>query len=93
MSEHYLICAITGKTRKTTSKYLEQVCKKHSMTIEQYKGNYICREAAVLLNAGKTIEEIRAMIPNPPNGVIGNEQLTIMRSLNVTKQKSTKFLG
>jgi len=93
MSEHYLRCAITGKTRKTTTKYLEQVCKKHSMTSEQYKGNYICREAAVLLNAGKTIEEIRAMIPTPPDTIISNEQLTIMRSLNITKQKSTKFIG
>ncbi len=93
MSEHYLICNITGKIRKTTPKYLDQVSKKHSMTYEQYKSNYISREAAVLLNAGKTVDEIRALIPNAPQTSITSEQLAIMRTLNVTKQKGSKLLG
>lgn len=92
MTSYTLECAITGKRRKTTPIYLESVAKKHSLSPEQYIENYISREAAVLLNAGKSIEEIRKLIPNPPTRVITDEQLVLMRSLNVTKHKNSKLL-
>ena len=91
MTSYYLECAITGKRRKTTPIYLEGVAKKHNLSIEQYMANYICREAAVLLNAGKSVEEVRAMIPNPPQRIIGETELVLMRSLNVTKHKNSKL--
>ena len=93
MSEHYLICAITGKTRKTTIDYLQKVCAKHKMGIDEYKKYYISREAAVLLNAGKTVEEIRSMIPKPPTNVVMVEDLDKMRSLNVTKRRVSRLNG
>lgn len=92
MNSHLLVCAITGKKRKTTTAYLESVCKKHNLTPSQYIENYISREAAVLLNAGKSVDEIRAMIPNPPTRLIGDNDLVLMRSLNVTKHKSSKLM-
>lgn len=91
MSDHYLICAITGKTRKTTPIYLEKVCTKHNLSIEDYKRYYISREAAVLLNAGKLVDDIRAMIPKPPTNVIEGADLIKMRSLNVTKRKVSRL--
>jgi translation initiation factor IF-1 len=92
MNSHTLVCAITGKKRKTTTTYLEGVAKKHNLTPVQYIENYISREAAVLLNAGKSIDEIRAMIPNPPTRTISEGELVLMRSLNVTKHKSSKLM-
>lgn len=92
MTSYLLVCAITGKKRKTTPTYLDSVSKKHNLTPTQYMDNYISREAAVLLNAGKSIEEIRTLLPNPPTRVITEEQLVLMRSLNVTKHKSSKLL-
>ena len=91
MNDHYLVCAITGKTRKTTDKYMAKVCAKHNMSIEDYKKYYISREAAVLLNAGKTIQEIRAMIPNAPVNEVADNELQRMRSLNVTKRKVSRI--
>lgn len=92
MNSHFLVCAITGKKRKTTTAYLAKVCKKHSMTPNQYIQNYISREAAVLLNAGKSIGDIRSLIPNPPTREITETELVIMRGLNVTKHKNSKLL-
>jgi hypothetical protein len=92
MNSHLLVCAITGKKRKTTTAYLAKVCKKHSMTPNQYINNYISREAAVLLNAGKSVQEIRALIPNPPMREITEGELVVMRGLNVTKHKNSKLL-
>lgn len=89
---YLLVCAITGKKRKTTPTYLDSVAKKHNLSPTQYMENYISREAAVLLNAGKSVDEIRALLPNPPTRVITEEQLVLMRSLNVTKHKSSKLL-
>lgn len=91
MTDHYLVCAITGKTRKTTPSYLDKVCGKHKMTVEEYKRYYISREAAVLLNAGKTVEEIRAMLPKPPTNEVLVSDLDKMRSLNVTKRKVSRL--
>lgn len=92
MTSYLLVCAITGKKRKTTPTYLDSVAKKHNLSPTQYMENYISREAAVLLNAGKSVDEIRALLPNPPGRVITEEQLVLMRSLNVTKHKSSKLL-
>lgn len=92
MTSYLLVCGITGKKRKTTPIYLDAVAKKHNLTPTQYMENYISREAAVLLNAGKSVEEIRALLPNPPTRVITEEQLVLMRSLNVTKHKNSKLL-
>lgn len=92
MTSYLLVCAITGKKRKTTPTYLEGVAKKHNLSPTQYMDNYISREAAVLLNAGKSVDEIRALLPNPPTRVITEEQLVLMRSLNVTKHKNSKLL-
>lgn len=92
MTSYLLVCAITGKKRKTTPTYLESVAKKHNLSPTQYMDNYISREAAVLLNAGKSVDEIRALLPNPPTRVITEEQLVLMRSLNVTKHKNSKLL-
>lgn len=92
MTSYLLVCAITGKKRKTTPTYLDSVAKKHNLSPTQYMENYISREAAVLLNAGKSVDEIRALLPNPPVRVITEEQLVLMRSLNVTKHKSSKLL-
>lgn len=92
MTSYLLVCAITGKKRKTTPTYLESVAKKHNLSPTQYMDNYISREAAVLLNAGKSVNEIRALLPNPPTRVITEEQLVLMRSLNVTKHKNSKLL-
>lgn len=91
MDGHYLTCAITGKTRKTTPIYLEKVCAKHRMSFDEYKKYYISREAAVLLNAGKTVEEIRAMLPKPPTNEVMLSDLDKMRSLNVTKRKVSRL--
>lgn len=92
MTSYLLVCAITGKKRKTTPTYLESVAKKHNLSPTQYMDNYISREAAVLLNAGKSVNEIRALLPNPPTREITEEQLVLMRSLNVTKHKNSKLL-
>jgi hypothetical protein len=59
--------------------------------MEDYKRYYISREAAVLLNAGKLVDDIRAMIPRPPTNVIGCDDLIKMRSLNVTKRKVSRL--
>lgn len=91
MNGHYLICAITGKTRKTTPDYLEKVCRKHNLSADDYKRYYISREAAVMLNAGKTVEEIRLLIPASPMTAITDEELIKMRSLNVTKRKKVNL--
>ena len=92
MEPHFLICPITGKSRKTTIKYLQGVAKKHSMTIEQYKDHYMCRDAAVLLNGGMTIEEIRTKVPNAPQTIISPDKLTRMRKIHTPVQKVAKLL-
>ena len=92
MEPHFLICPITGKSRKTTIKYLQGIAKKHSMTVEQYKDHYMCRDAAVLLNNGLTIEEIRGKVPNAPQVTIAPEKLDKMRKIHVPTQKVAKLL-
>ena len=92
MEPHYLTCPITGKTRKTTIKYLQGVAKRHMLTIEQYKDLYMCRDAAVLLNGGMTIDEIRTKVPNAPQIQISPDKLDKMRKIHVPVQKVAKIL-
>lgn len=54
-----LTCLVTGRSRPTTQTYLENKAKRLNANPADVSKNYICREAMVLLNAGKTHTEVR----------------------------------
>ena len=53
-----LTCIITGKTRPTSSQYLEEKAKVAGSK-EEFLKHYICRDALTLLKQGKTVSEVR----------------------------------
>jgi len=53
-----LTCIITGKSRPTSSEYLEEKAKKAGSK-EEFLKHYICRDALTLLKQGKSVADTR----------------------------------
>lgn len=59
-----LTCLVTGRTRPTGQTYLEKQASRFG-SVEAFKQNYICKEAAKLLREGKTVDEVRSLLSTP----------------------------
>lgn len=89
-----LTCAITGKTRLTNKKYLEGKAgnapgENLREKVENFKKTYICKEAAKLLRAGKSVVDVRGIL-GAENNVqeLTDDQAKSMLKLNGARNKS-----
>ena len=54
-----LKCIVTGKTRLTNKKYLQEKATAANVSVDEYLQKYISREALKALRQGKPVEEVR----------------------------------
>ena len=88
-----LTCAITGKTRLTNKKYLEQKAANSpgetmQEKVENFKKLYICKEAAKLLREGKSVADVRGILGSENNvQELSDEQAQLMVKLNGSRNR------
>jgi hypothetical protein len=54
-----LKCIVTGKSRLTNKKYLQDKATAANITVEEYLSLYISREALKALRQNKSVEDVR----------------------------------
>ena len=94
-----LTCAITGKTRLTNKKYLEGKAagapgENLQEKVVNFKKTYICKEAAKLLRAGKSVADVRGIL-GAENNVqeLTDDQAKLMLKLNGARNKAKASNG
>ena len=84
-----LTCVITGKSRPTTQAYLDNKSTRLGSNAADIAKNYICREAMVLLNSGKSYNDVRAEL-NIQSEALSAETVAAAIAFNGKRSKSSQ---
>ena len=89
MTSTNLKCIVTGAEKRFTNSLLANKLKKFG-TVEVLAKYYVSKEAAQLLRAGNSIEEVRAKLNAKTTGNVDYEVLYKLKLLKKSKRKKAK---
>ena len=77
-----LRCIVTGNERLTNKKYLDTKAAQAGVSVSEYLGNYISREALRLLRQGKPLAEVRTALNSTCTDSISDDALAAAIKMN-----------
>lgn len=84
-------CIVTGQEKRFTNSLLANKLKKFG-TIEVFAKYYVCKPAAKLLRAGRSIDDVRAQLGSKATNSVDVEVLYKLKLLKKSKRKQEKSL-